>query len=124
MTQPQNIQPEQNNTASSEPISYQQAQQNITDQMSDMQKLNLANQEYEANEKKFGVAFALWWFTGAVGGHRFYLGDTGYALGMLFTLGGLGVWALVDVFMLSGRVQELNKKARREANSKYGLITI
>lgn len=115
MSQDQNTQPA---------TSYLEAQQNVTDKMSDIQKLSAANQEYEDNAKKFGVAFALWWFTGIFGGHRFYLGDTGYALGMLFTLGGCGFWAVVDVFLLSGRVKEYNAKVRREANAKYGLATI
>ena len=38
-------------------------------------------------------------FLGEFGAHRFYLGKTGTAIAMIFTLGGLGIWALVDFIM-------------------------
>lgn len=38
-------------------------------------------------------------FLGEFGAHRFYLGKTGTAIAMLFTLGGLGIWALIDFIM-------------------------
>lgn len=40
-------------------------------------------------------------FTGVFGGHRFYVGKTGTAILMLCTLGGLGVWYLVDCVMVA-----------------------
>lgn len=74
---------------------------------------NIASQAQYDNEKKSeGVAYALWFFLGAVGGHRFYTGDTGIALGMLFTLGGLGVWSLIDVFFVGKRVREYNESVQ------------
>lgn len=70
---------------------------------------NIAAAQYDNQKKSAGVAYALWFFLGAVGGHRFYTGDTGIALGMLFTLGGLGVWTLVDVFFIGKRVRQYNE---------------
>ncbi len=46
------------------------------------------------------VAWLLWFFTGGLGGHRYYFGHTGYAIGMTLTLGGLGIWALIDAFFI------------------------
>ena len=39
------------------------------------------------------------WFLGIFGAHRFHLGKIGTAIAMIFTLGGLGIWALVDFIM-------------------------
>lgn len=72
------------------------------------QQSTVIQMQYDNEKKSAGVAYALWFFFGAIGGHRFYAGDTGYALGMLFTLGGLGVWALIDVFLIGKRIREVN----------------
>lgn len=40
-------------------------------------------------------------FLGGFGIHRFYVGKTGTGLIQLFTLGGCGVWALVDIVMIA-----------------------
>ncbi len=53
------------------------------------------------------IAGLLGIFLGALGTHRFYLGYWGLGLAMLFTLGGCGVWSLVDaVLVLLGRVND------------------
>ena len=39
------------------------------------------------------------WF-GVFGVHRFFVGKVGTGLLMLFTFGGLGIWALIDLIML------------------------
>jgi len=43
----------------------------------------------------WGLA-AVCYFVGIFGIHRFMMGDTRNGLLMLFTLGGCGVWALID----------------------------
>lgn len=69
------------------------------------------------------MGYALWWFTGIWGGHRFYMGDTGYALGMLFTLGGLGFWTLLDGFNVSRRMEEVNDQIELEMIERVKVMT-
>lgn len=63
------------------------------------------------NTKDVGVAYLLWFFLGALGGHRFYVGDKGLGVLYLFTLGLLGIGVLVDLFVLAGRVRRYNAEA-------------
>lgn len=46
------------------------------------------------------VAILLCFFFGGLGVHRFYLGKIGTGILMLITLGGLGIWALIDFIIL------------------------
>lgn len=45
---------------------------------------------------------------GSLGIDRFLIGDTGLGIGKLMTCGGLGIWAIVDWFMIQPRTKELN----------------
>lgn len=45
------------------------------------------------------VAAVLCWFLGIIGVHRFYTGKTGSGIAMIFTLGGLGIWALLTLLL-------------------------
>ena len=47
-------------------------------------------------------------FAGAYGIDRFYIGDTGMGVGKLLTCGGIGVWAIVDWFLIQGATKEKN----------------
>ena len=45
---------------------------------------------------------------GTLGIDRFLIGDTGLGIGKLLTCGGLGIWALVDWFLIMGATREKN----------------
>jgi TM2 domain-containing membrane protein YozV len=53
--------------------------------------------------KSFTTALLLSFFLGGLGVDRFYLGYTGLGIAKLFTLGGCGIWALIDFIMIAMR---------------------
>ncbi len=54
------------------------------------------------------ILWLLWFFTGLVGGHRYYLGNLGMGVLQTLTLGGLGVWWLIDAYAMHSRARQLN----------------
>ncbi len=53
-----------------------------------------------ASPKSRLAAALLAWFLGVFGVHRFYVGKIGTGLLMLFTLGGFGIWTLIDFIVI------------------------
>ena len=53
-----------------------------------------------AAPKSYVTAILLSFFLGGLGVDRFYLGYTGLGVAKLLTLGGVGVWALIDFIMI------------------------
>lgn len=51
--------------------------------------------------KSWLAALLLCLFLGGLGVHRFYVGKVGTGIVMIFTLGGLGIWALIDLIMIA-----------------------
>jgi TM2 domain-containing membrane protein YozV len=52
------------------------------------------------SDKGFVPALLLCFFFGVLGVHRFYVGKVGTGILQLLTLGGLGIWALIDFIMI------------------------
>ncbi|NCS57736.1 MAG: TM2 domain-containing protein [Microcystis aeruginosa G11-04] len=52
------------------------------------------------SEKRILPALLLCFFFGMFGAHRFYVGKIGTGILQLVTLGGLGIWVLIDFIMI------------------------
>ena len=55
----------------------------------------------EKSEKDFVPTLLLCVLLGGLGIHRFYVGKVGTGILMLLTLGGLGIWVLIDIIMIA-----------------------
>ena len=85
------------------------------------QELMILQSEVDKKGKSKTPAWLLWLFLGGIGGHRYYMGDIGYAVGMTLTLGGFGLWTLIDAFLINGAIDEKNEKIERNVIVTLGL---
>ena len=63
----------------------------------------MENQNVQSNpksEKGYVPMILLCFFLGGLGVHRFYAGKVGTGILMLLTLGGLGIWTLIDFVII------------------------
>ena len=72
----------------------------ITQEEFDSQKEELLDSSTKTNSIDWLALFLLTFFVGVLGVHRFYVGKIGTGVLMLITLGGLGVWFLVDLLLV------------------------
>ena len=64
-------------------------------------------EEAEVSPKSRLATSLLAFFLGGLGIHRFYLGKIGTGILMILTLGGLGIWTLIDfIFSVAGAMKD------------------
>jgi len=54
----------------------------------------------EVSPKSRTIAAVLAFFFGVIGVHRFYVGKVGTGVAQILTVGGLGIWTLIDFIMI------------------------
>ena len=63
--------------------------------------------EIVEQRNKWITCVLLCWFLGILGVHRFYTGHTALGVLQLLTLGGCGIWALIDfIIIVSGNFKD------------------
>lgn len=96
-------------------------QPNIPQTNTDQVAISRATMQYEDAKKTPVVVWLLWLFTGGIGGHRYYLGDTGMGVAMTLTLGGIGIWALIDAVFINRRLRVKNRDIRQRIFAANGI---
>ena len=74
------------------------------------QELQILSTEMDKKKKSTAATWLMWLFLGGLGGHRYYLGKYGTAILMTVTLGCLGIWTIIDLFLINGMLKRTNEK--------------
>jgi TM2 domain-containing membrane protein YozV len=65
------------------------------------------NNEITEQRNNWVICLLLCWFFGVLGVHRFYTGHTVIGIIQLLTLGGCGIWTLIDfIIIVSGNFKD------------------
>jgi TM2 domain-containing membrane protein YozV len=65
--------------------------------------------EQNVEQKDWLTTLLLCIFLGGLGVHRFYTGHIGIGIVQLLTLGGCGIWSLIDLIMIAtGKFKDAN----------------
>lgn len=74
----------------------------------------ILNAEMQKGEKVQLYTYAMWLLGGFFGLHRLYTRNYIQALFMCLTMGGFGIWWIVDVFFIGNRIDELNDELEED----------
>ena len=74
------------------------------------------------DDRDWSIALVLAIFLGIFGAHRFYTGHIAIAIAQLFTAGGCGLWALIDLIRLcANHIKDEKGHKLKKYNEEVGL---
>ena len=73
--------------------------------------------QFSSSRKDPTTALLFSLFLGMAGVDRFFIGDTGKGVGKLLTLGGVGIWAMIDWFLIQKATRRKNALLARDIKS-------
>lgn len=95
-----------------------------------LEEKNYIEQQVANNAKNTTVAYVLLFFLGSIGAHRFYLGKTGSAIGLIvlslltfwmFMIPTI-IWLIVDACLIPGYIREDQARVRYQAENEVRMI--
>lgn len=93
----------------------------------DLNEKSYIEQQVANRSKSTVIAYVLWFFLGGFGGHRFYFGKTGSAIGLLaltlliswWTFGiPTFIWVIIDAFIIPSWVKKDEEMVRKQATDE------
>ena len=82
---------------------------------------SLVLRDYEVRKKSGLIAYILWFFFGF---HYLYMGRIAIQLLYWLTVGGFGLWMLIDLFRIPGMVVRKNEDIARELMAQYQAMRV
>jgi TM2 domain-containing membrane protein YozV len=75
-------------------------------------------------KKQFGFTFLFWLIGGAIGAHRIYETERAHFILWYWILNActFGILAIVDLFLIQGRLKEWNRKVEQLEDTKRRLM--
>lgn len=78
----------------------------------------------ENQSKNYVVSVLLAYFLGGFGVDRFFLGYIGSGIAKLLTFGGLGIWAYIDIWLITfGKLREKGNPLPLQGYTEHGHVT-
>lgn len=97
------------------------------DNLMNLDEKSYIEQQVTNRSKSTVIGYVLWFFLGSFGGHRFYFGKTGSAIGLIaltllvswWTFGiPTFIWIIIDAFLIPSWQKADEQKIRAQATSE------